>query len=63
MPRAARKHAESGIYHTILRGIDRQMIFEDSEDYLHFIDILQECREECGFIIMQHAIVEGGKTV
>ena len=49
MPRRARKRAESGIYHTMLRGIDRQLIFEDSEDRLRFVDIMQECREECGF--------------
>ncbi len=49
MPRKARKQAESGIYHAMLRGIDRQQIFEDSEDYFRFLDIVQECREVCGF--------------
>ena len=24
-------------------------IFEDSEDYFRFLDIVQECREVCGF--------------
>lgn len=57
MPRRARKHAESGIYHTMLRGIDRQMIFEDSEDYLRFIDILQECRKECGFKLYAYCLM------
>lgn len=57
MPRAARKRAESGIYHTMLRGIDRQMIFEDREDYLRFIDILQECREECGFKLYAYCLM------
>ena len=28
MPRKARKQSESGIYHVMLRGIDRQLIFE-----------------------------------
>lgn len=57
MPRTARKRAESGIYHTMLRGIDRQMIFEDSEDYLRFIDILQECRKECGFRLYAYCLM------
>lgn len=57
MAREARKHAESGIYHTMLRGIDRQMIFEDSEDYLRFIDILQECREACGFKLYAYCLM------
>jgi hypothetical protein len=38
MPRKARQKAESGIYHVMLRGIDRQLIFEDSEDYLRFLN-------------------------
>ena len=32
MPRQARKKSESGIYHIMLRGINRQQIFEDDED-------------------------------
>ena len=45
MPRQARKKSSSGIYHIMLRGIDRQLIFEDSEDCFRFLDIVQECRE------------------
>ncbi|MCR4432114.1 MAG: hypothetical protein NUV45_14015 [Tepidanaerobacteraceae bacterium] len=36
MPRKARKKSESGIYHIIMRGINRQNIFEDDEDYINF---------------------------
>jgi len=32
MPRQARKKSGSGIYHLLLRGINRQTIFEDEED-------------------------------
>lgn len=32
MPRQARKRAESGIYHIMLRGINQQQIFEDAEN-------------------------------
>ena len=49
MPRQARKHSESGIYHVMLRGIDRQLIFEEASDYLMFLEILQECRSVSGF--------------
>lgn len=45
MPRKARKKSASVIYHVMLRGIDRQLIFEDAEDYERFLSILQECRE------------------
>ena len=33
MPRAPREKSESGIYHIILRGINKQVIFEDEEDF------------------------------
>lgn len=42
MPRQARKKSESGIYHIMLRGINRQQIFEDTEDYYKFLAILKE---------------------
>ena len=31
MPRQARKESGTGIYHVMLRGINRQDIFEDAE--------------------------------
>lgn len=33
MPRKGRETSGTGIYHVMLRGINRQDIFEDSEDY------------------------------
>ena len=40
MPRQAREHSGTGIYHVMLRDINRQDIFEDDEDYVMFIRIL-----------------------
>lgn len=33
MPRTGRKHSVTGIYHEMLRGINRQGVFEEPEDY------------------------------
>lgn len=41
MPRQARKKSESGIYHIMLRGINRQAIFEDSEDSEVFLETIR----------------------
>lgn len=41
MPRYARKIAESGVYHVMLWGINRQEIFEDEEDYQRMLDSLR----------------------
>ena len=40
MPRSARKESGVGIYHVMMRGINRQAIFDDDEDCRRFMDIL-----------------------
>ena len=40
MPRQARKLSESGYMHLIVRGIGRQAIFEDREDYMRYLSTL-----------------------
>lgn len=40
MPRQARKKSESGIYHILLRGINRQAIFEDENDRKVFLETI-----------------------
>ena len=42
MPRSARKESGCGIYHVMMRGINRQDIFEDDEDCRRFMDILAD---------------------
>ena len=37
MPRQAREKCESTIYHVMLRGVNRQQIFEDEEDCEKFL--------------------------
>ena len=45
MPRSARKKSSSGIYHIILRGINKQRIFEDDEDYGYFLEKLKAYKD------------------
>ena len=49
MARTARTVGDSGIYHVMLRGINRQRIFEDDEDRDRFLEILKKSREKDGF--------------
>ena len=39
MPRQERLQSATGIYHVMLRGINKQDIFEDDEDYLQMTSI------------------------
>ena len=49
MPRLARKRSDSGIYHVLLRGTNKQRIFHEEADYQSFLDALRAYRDLCGF--------------
>ena len=51
MARRAREISESGLYHIVFRGINRENIFEDSKDFLKLKLILKELKEEMLFQI------------
>ena len=55
MPRTGRKAAGSNIYHVMLRGINRQNIFEEDEDRFRFLDTVIRCKEVSEFKL--HAFV------
>ena len=42
MARRARETSGTGVYHVMLRGINRQNIFEDEEDYSFLIKLLYQ---------------------
>lgn len=57
MPRLPRKRSKSGIYHIIMRGINRQTIFEDNEDCYRFVYILKRYRLISGFHLYVYCLM------
>ena len=57
MPRESRKKSESGVYHIMLRGINKQQIFEDDKDYRRFLETLEKYREECGYSLYGYCLM------
>ena len=51
MPRQARKLSRTGVYHVMLRGINRQDIFEDDEDYRQMTGCLRSLTERYDEVI------------
>ena len=47
MARQIRKKSGTGIYHVMLRGINRQDIFEDERDYQQMVSILRGLIDRC----------------
>ena len=58
MLRAARKQCESGVYHVILRGVNKQIIFEEREDFFYFEGILKRYREEDEFKLFSVCLMD-----
>lgn len=57
MPRQARKKSESGIYHIMLRGVNRQQIFQDEEDSQKFLGVLKECKAISEFKLIAYCLM------
>ena len=57
MARQARKKSQSGIYHIMLRGINKQIIFYDEQDYIMFIKALQAAKKVSDFDIYAYCIM------
>lgn len=49
MARLLRKKSATGIYHVVMRGINRQRIFEDNQDYEKFLLTLETNKEKSGY--------------
>ena len=57
MPRQARKKSESGIYHVMLRGINKQQIFIDRDDNVKFLQVLTDFKEISGYKILAYCLM------
>lgn len=57
MPRSSRIKSESGIYHVMLRGINRQTIFKDDEDRNKYLYCLRDCKVISGFVLYAYCLM------
>jgi REP element-mobilizing transposase RayT len=57
MTRLSRIKSETGIYHVVMRGINKQQIFEEDEDYLKLLDILRKYKELISFEVYAYCLM------
>ncbi len=57
MPRRARRIAESGIYHVMMRGVNRDAIFLEEEDGDRFLLALDQTRELSGCRVLAYCLM------
>ncbi len=57
MPRARRLKSETGIDHVVLRGNNKQTIFEDDEDNEMFLVTLDEYKKQSGYKLFAYCLM------
>lgn len=57
MPRQARQLSQTGIYHIMLRGINKQMLFEDDEDRQKLMDYLKHFKGVCHYSLYGYCLM------
>ena len=57
MPRRARQLAESRIYHVMMRGVNRDAIFLEDEDFARFLDALAKARDASGCTVLAYCLM------
>jgi len=58
MPRKLRRRSKTGIYHIILRGVNKQTIFQDDEDRSYFIEKLEKYSSKYKFKIYAYCLMD-----
>jgi len=58
MPRKAREKSSSGVYHIMLRGINKQLIFEDDEDKSRFLETLEKYKEISKYQLYSYCLMD-----
>ncbi len=57
MVRTKRKRSKTGIYHIMLRGINRQNIFQDDNDREKFIRVLKKAKDKGQFSLFAYCLM------
>ncbi len=57
MPRSARVKSKTGVYHIVLRSINKQRVFEDDEDYQKLLTVLNKYKLASGYEIYGYCLM------
>lgn len=57
MPRKPRQRSELGIYHVVVKGVNNQLLFEENNDYLKYLEVLELQKEKCHFDLFAYCLM------
>jgi putative transposase len=58
MPRQARRKSGSGVYHVIVRGVNKQTIFEEDQDKVKYLEIVKRYKEISKYQIYSYCLMD-----
>ena len=57
MPRNARQKSITRTYHVVIKGADRQLLFEEKRDYEKYLDFINYYKQECQFELLAYCLM------
>ena len=57
MGRQARQFSETGMYHIVFRGVNHCRLFEETSDYIKFLDVLIRVKKELDFEMYAYCLM------
>src|SRR3989339_1345623 len=57
MPRKKREESPTGVYHWIVRGMNKRKIFHHGEDIVQFFSLMKEYQKENGILIYHYCLM------
>lgn len=57
MPRTSRKKSCTNTYHVVIKGADRQLLFEERKDYIKYLNLLEYFKEECNYDLIAYCLM------
>lgn len=57
MSRNLRQKSNIHIYHVVIKGADRQLLFEEKKDYIKYLHILEYYKQECHFELFAYCLM------
>ncbi|WP_026907093.1 transposase [Paucisalibacillus globulus] len=58
MARRPRRQSQTGIYHIMMRGVNRQTIFEEDTDRVRFLETLKKYKERINYQIFAYCLMD-----
>ena len=57
MPRHAREKSSTQTYHIVIKGADRQLLFEEQSDYSKYLEILEYYKQQFSFELYAYCLM------